>query len=56
MLHNNVVPPILESIVNQLSQKQTLSIRSMYKLCLGKDFFLATPLVNHHHVLETTFN
>ena len=34
----------LKVFVNQLSQKQTLSIRSMYKLCLGKNLFLATPL------------
>ena len=29
-------------LVKQLSQ--TLSIWSMYKLCLGKNLFLATPL------------
>ena len=31
--------PYLKVFVNQLSQKQTLSIRSMYKLCLGKKNF-----------------
>ena len=30
--------PCLKVFVNQLSQKQTLSIRSMHKLCLGKKF------------------
>ena len=32
----------LKVFVKQLSQ--TLSIWSMYKLCLGKNLFLATPL------------
>ena len=40
----NAVPPVS---VNQLSLKQTLSIKSMYKLSLGKKIFLATPLVYH---------
>ena len=43
MLHH----PYLKVFVNQLSQKQTLSIRSMYKLCLGKKIFLAMPLTTH---------
>ena len=38
--------PYLKAFVNKLSEKQTLSIRSMYKLCLSKIFFLATPLVS----------
>ena len=51
----NALPPILEVFVNQLSQKQTLSIRSMYKLCLSKKFFLATPLSLLQTYLQASF-
>ena len=43
--------PYLKVFVDQLSQKQTLSIRSMYKLCLGKIFFLAMPLTIANYII-----
>ena len=40
--------PCLKVFVNQLSQKQTLSIRSVYKLCLSKFFpgYITAPPSN----------
>ena len=35
---------VKQLLLNFKKKKQTLSTWSMYKLCLGKSFFLATPL------------